>query len=374
MKLLSLLLLLASSLPSLGQIWGDFADFTYLHQRSAAAAAGCTESNLFLHIDTPLGSSSTIPDGAFMSQKIKNLSDVQVTIKRLTWPIQTNDAAGPPTWTAYVRDNPDFGAGTTYGSASISTNRSRTGVAYADFIWAAGTEPTVPAATDFYIGVKVAENGASTAQPYDAVAGGTYYVDTSYRAYEDGADFGGVTTRDIGMDIWGCYDRPSCTDSNLWSSPINQQQLVTNNDRNMTFGAGVLYGQRIRNTSGSTVMIKKLSIGLQSSGVTTDARAACTSSGSYQIGNQYGYFSQVVSIPAGMPAQLVDFVWDAGYEPIIPPNTDFMIGVFPFANNQMRINLNSAGGGTSYETTSWNYQVGDSADTFDVQFELYICQ
>ena len=346
----------------------------YLYVAAGGGGGGCSTPYLFLHIDTPLGSSGSIADGTFMAQKIKNVSDVDVTIKRLSWPIQTNNGAGPPVWTGYVRTSPDMGAGSTYGSASVTTNRSRTGTMFVDLNWAAGTEPVVPAGTDFYIGASVALNGASVSQPYDVVGGGVTYVDTTYALYENGALFGSVNTRDVGLDIFGCFDRPTCTSSNLWSSPISQSQTATDNDRNLAYSTDI-YRQKIHNTSGSKVMIKKFRVGLQSTSIgDVDVRAVVNSSGNYQQGNQYGFFSQVVTIPNGMASQFVDILWDDGFEPIIPANTDFYIGIFPFANNRARINVRDSS--TSYETSSWNYGQGGPAgdEGRDMQFEVYICQ
>jgi len=291
---------------------------------------------------------------------------------------QTNNSSGPPIWTGYVRDNPDLGAGSTYGSASVTTNVMRAGSGVVDLNWADGTEPVIPALTDFYIGNSINFNGGSgnvTSGRYEAVAGGISYIDTSYHAYLNGADYGGVTTRDLAdINIWACFDHTACPSSNLWSSPINQQQLTVDNSRNMTFLSGGVYGQQIRNTSSSTVLIKKVRIGVESSGVATDTRAVVTTTGNYSYGMIYGGFSDVVNIGAGSPAALRDYIFPDMLEPIIPPNTDFVIGIFPFANNQTRIELNSAGGGTSYQTTTWNYVVNGSQDTFDVQFEVWICQ
>jgi hypothetical protein len=352
-------------------------DATFEVYVCASASVACTSSNLFLQIITGSVSASAGADGDFAAQKIKNNSLVPITIMRLSMGTQTNNGSGPPIWTGYVRDNPDFAAGSTYGSASISTNRMRPGVGQVDFFWTAGTEPVIPPLTDFYVGWKVNYNGASAGSVstrYEDFTAGGSYIDTNYRAYLNGANFGGVTTRDYAdIDIWACYERPNCTGSNLWSSPILQQQLTVSGDLNMTFNSAY-YGQMVRNTSSSAVMIKKLRFGLVSSGVNVDTRAACTQTGDWHYGQQYGGFSDVVNIPAGMSAQLVDYVWPVGFEPIIPPNTDFVIGVFPFANNQVRVNLNGAGGGTSYQTTAWNYKSGGFVDAFDTQFEVWICQ
>lgn len=339
---------------------------------AASAAMSCYPSNMFLQILSNGSSSLSGSDGDFDCQKIKNDSIVPITIKRITIWGQTNDASGPPVWQGWVQSSPTFGIGV-YGSGSITTNLLREGQ-YEDFFWAPGTEPVIPALTDFYVGskitYKVGQTANSCSQRYwGPHTGGTGYVDTNYIAYRNGSPFNGTLTHDFPLEIYACFTRPTCVTSNLWSSPINQQQLLHGNYNNMAVIS--VGGNRIHNTSSSQVLIKKIRLYMESQGTgAVSMRAIACSGGELFFGQMYGGLSQTISIPNGF-SNFQDYVWDDGMEPIIPPNTDFYIGAYPFASNLVMIQWQNA---NVYETTAYAYILGGFVTTGgDAAFEVYIC-
>ena len=161
-----------------------------------------------------------------------------------------------------------------------------------------------------------------------------------------------------------------CTTSNLWSSPINQQQLTDAAFSNA--GEGSFYCQKIRNTSGSAVKIKKFRYKTQSQGVGdvsvyAMARTASTAAG----GTQYGNNSGSIVVPSGQAAQFQEFIFSEGDEPEIPANTDFFIGMVAAASNLVMSRRTST---DLYESGDYCfYTEGSQFLTRDAVFEIYIC-
>jgi len=161
-----------------------------------------------------------------------------------------------------------------------------------------------------------------------------------------------------------------CITSNLWSSPINQQQLTDAAYSNVAVSA--FHCQKIRNTSGSVVKIKKLRYKTQSQGtgdvsVYAMARTASTRVG----GTQYGNNSGSIVVPSGQAAQFQEFIFSEGDEPEIPANTDFFIGMVAAASNLVMSRRTST---DLYESGDYCFYVeGVQSLTRDAVFEIYIC-
>jgi len=139
----------------------------------------------------------------FDSQKIENTSPSSVVIKKVRFIVYSRNA-GDFDIHCELRNTNAFSAGIRYGGSSITnTIPNGSGIAWWDFVWIDGTEPVIPANTDFFVGMVVSDPSRGRAR-FQVQAGGTAYDSTTYRFYTPDSSTTAFNNLDYAFEIYIC--------------------------------------------------------------------------------------------------------------------------------------------------------------------------
>lgn len=205
------------------------------------------------------------------------------------------------------------------------------------------------------------------------------YTNTTFSTNEAVA-YHTYATNQYGFDWYGGtnaygYYFTTATTSNLWTSPILQQQTNTGSAHGIYQNVG---HQKIKNTSSINVKIKNIRFRVgegAGSSVNVFAYVLIRPYSAIPIPDLGGY-SSTNTLTSFQATAWRDFVFANADVPTIPANTDFWIVMQATGAGQGNMDYATGTGGTNYQNTAYSKNGSTSynaANDFDFAFEIYTC-
>jgi len=178
--------------------------------------------------------------------------------------------------------------------------------------------------------------------------------------------FFGDNRDDALFQLYSCQDPPpSCSSSNLWASPILQQQTTAGNYFAYSWAC-----QKIKNTSSTNVTISKVKFYVaENNGLSKTMWVRVRNNSDTSAGSDYGSTS-ITNTASLYSLNWYSFTWITN-NPVIPANTDFYIGLQQPGLAYLAPQCGTVSGGTYYQGTSYYWIQAGAND--DMCFEIWIC-